>query len=247
MIGVAALRKTVALAAAVLGLACDADVDSRRACLRIHFGTPAPELVDLEASARAAIVAVFPEDRTALCTGIYIAHDVVVTAAHCVDEDGVGGLLVGDWAANGDQTRVEAFEAHPEQDVALLFVHEAPAGVRPIPPLLDGFGDDWQNRPVEIAGVGLTEGGDAGVLRFAIEPIVEIDERTFVVDGAGRSGACGGDSGGPALVLDASGLPRVAGFLDAGDASCLGRDVYTRADLLADWWPTALQPCDGAA
>jgi secreted trypsin-like serine protease len=56
-----------------------------------------------------------------------------------------------------------------------------------------------------------------------------------VVDGEGRTGACAGDSGGPLLVADSSGQARVAGVLDRGSADCLGLDLYTRIDALADW------------
>ena len=74
-----------------------------------------------------------------------------------------------------------------------------------------------------------------GELRFAEEPIAEIGPLEISMDGQGRTGACAGDSGGPLLVADGSGSPRIAGVLSAGSVDCLGVDLYVRSDSFLRW------------
>lgn len=70
-----------------------------------------------------------------------------------------------------------------------------------------------------------------------------------MVHGHGNSGACSGDSGGPLLARDEHGRVRVVGLLDAGHASCVEDDRYTRTDVLASWWTFegagSLPVCEG--
>ncbi len=67
------------------------------------------------------------------------------------------------------------------------------------------------------------------------ERVTSVEESFIITDGAGVSGACNGDSGGPLLTRDASGELQLAGVLSGGSASCTGVDEYVRADAIADW------------
>jgi hypothetical protein len=56
----------------------------------------------------------------------------------------------------------------------------------------------------------------------------------ITVDSGPDAGACGGDSGGPLFVGDASGW-QVAGVLSGGSADCTGDDVYVDLASVVGW------------
>jgi hypothetical protein len=244
---------------------------------RIVNGQEVPRLFSLPSDQLRSIVAVLlpsagGSDWAATCTGVIVAPGFVLTAGHCIDVDRDGHLdhpLAGSapdatiLVASGTNAaptrhRVDAAWLHPSFDVALLEAqeladasHEAPS----LPLQLSPVDATWVGSPMEIAGVGMNESGDVGPLRFAIEPIARIVADYVVVDGMGQSGACVGDSGGPALARSDDGTVRVVGLLDAGDAGCVGEDYYLRIDRLAGWEPmrsnvptqvnTSKPPCAG--
>lgn len=225
--------------AAVLASACQPNDDSMLVCERIVNGAELPSLVALEEAQRSAVVAVHPHHRETICTGVFVTPEVVVTAAHCVDPHDLEALAIGAWESPEDSISPVRAQLHPRLDVAVLWVdpHERSVGAGWILPYDGSMDETWLDRPVELAGVGTTEDGTVGALRFVTEPVVDLLPTTFVVDGRGQTGACGGDSGGPALAHDASGRLRVMGLLDTGDPSCVDQDVYTRVDVLREWWP----------
>lgn len=232
----------VALAAAATASGCEAmapgDGDP---CLvdRIYHGVEASTDLGLGPQQLAALVAVYPVDRGTICSGVVVAHGVVVTAGHCVDPEAPTHLRVGYWDPERPEAQVESAAVHPELDVAVLFVDAAalPDALDPIP-LLDGqVGEAWVGDFAELAGYGGTELGELGSLRFASEAITAVEADSIEVHGRGHSGACGGDSGGPLLARDDQGRVRVIGLLDSGHVSCVQDDHYTRVDALASWWP----------
>ncbi len=224
---------------AVLASACQAEHDPMLMCERIVNGAEHPSVVGLEEVQASAVVAVHPHHRETICTGVFVTPEVVVTAAHCVDPQDPEALAIGDWESPEDSISPLRLQLHPQLDVAVLWVdpNERPSGAGWILPYDGVMDESWLDRPVELAGVGTTEHGTVGALRFVAEPVVDLRPTTFIVDGRGQTGACGGDSGGPALAHDASGRLRVVGLLDTGDPSCVDQDVYTRVDVLRDWWP----------
>jgi hypothetical protein len=129
---------------------------------------------------------------------------------------------------------------HPDADNDLVLVEleldprERLPELAPIPIMTDLMDEQWLGQLAEAAGYGLTDTGTFGTRYFTTEPIVALDN--FVtVDGEGEHGLCGGDSGGPVLVVASDATVRVAGALYDGDASCVGRDRYTRTDIAKDW------------
>ena len=111
----------------------------------------------------------------------------------------------------------------------------------PIPPWPDLLDATWIGRELVLAGLGATEDGARGELLYVREPVVALAPSLITVDGRQQTGACGGDSGGPALAVDASGALRVVGTLSRGDSSCLGQDVYERIDVKRDWLTTLME------
>ncbi|MEZ4385132.1 MAG: trypsin-like serine protease [Nannocystaceae bacterium] len=230
-----------ALALASAAAACEPAASEGEQCStpRIYNGVETPGALGLAAGQRAAIVAVYPRERATICSGVIVAEGVALTAGHCVDLEAPERLRIGYWDPARPEASAVAVAVHPALDVGVLFFDAGGLGegIDPIP-LLDGRVDaSWIGDRALLAGFGATHLGEIGGLRFASEAIVAVDEEHIVVDGRGRSGACGGDSGGPLLGRDDRGRVRVVGLLDSGHVSCVRDDHYTRADALADWWP----------
>lgn len=236
------LVAAVALAMAAVLFGCDVEgpEGERSQCIedRIHHGVEGSVALGLDAEQLAAIVAVYPTDRETICSGVVVAEGVVVTAGHCVDPEALDELRVGTWEPRDFSVDVLRAQIHPSLDVAVVWVEPGsmPEALEPIPLLEDEIDEGWIGELAELAGYGSTEFGEIGQLRFAAEPIVAVEADAVVVHGRGRSGACGGDSGGPLLARDDAGRVRVVGVLDSGHASCVQDDRYTRVDALADWW-----------
>ena len=182
-----------------------------------------------------SIVAVLPsfDGAPSLCTGTVVAPSWVLTAGHCAGE---GAVAFGDLDQPLFEARISFATRHPTLDVGLLRVPGDINGrMGPIPISTELPAGAREGLVVELAGRGLTETGKFGQLRFLLEPISMVSSNMIEVDGAGRSGACLGDSGGPLLVLDAEGRTAVAGTLSTGAANCVGKDRYVRADRFATW------------
>ncbi len=172
-----------------------------------------------------------------LCTGVFVTNAWLVTAAHCLAIESPR-VLAPTEAGETIELSVTDGIPHPTADIALLKVADSesgPAGFRPMSTATPSGLELAVGSVVEIAGYGLNEAGDTRELRFLAEPIVELDERSFVVDGFGANGACLGDSGGPLIVRDGAGAVVVAGVLSTGSADCLNRDRYARLDGLEEW------------
>jgi hypothetical protein len=182
-----------------------------------------------------------------VCTATVIGAGIGLTAAHC---GGIGMLAfrVGETAT---PVPVRDPIVHPFLDVmAFAFDDTGLPTTQPLALFGGSIGRGWEGELVTLAGVGETETGDTGQLRFVREPIVDVNATEIRVDGMGRSGACGGDSGGPVLIADRDGMFRVAGVLDRGAPSCLGVDVFIKVEAFAEWLhattgiSAAASPCE---
>jgi hypothetical protein len=160
--------------------------------------------------------------RGELCSGVLIAPDLVLTAAHCMTDRAAYRVTVVDRGFRQRTLRVAAVAMHPEFvpgttprtqpgiDLAMLKL-EAPLGAdfTPLPPARAG--SVGRGELVKLAGFGITADGrprtartlrqahlvSLGTLRVANRVLVVADGETMAeTTGAG---ACRGDSGGPIL------------------------------------------------
>jgi hypothetical protein len=209
----------------------------------VYFGTREPSHVLLNAAQRAAIVGVGTgQPPGAECSGTLITDTVVLTATHCTEGIGANNFYVtfGVDDFNPDLVvDVVAKSEHPELDIAMLRLAEAPGAtinVTPIAPFTGTLTSGDFGEILEQAGFGQTESGDSDGRYFVAELFDSFEEPGgyLVVNGEGRHGVCFGDSGGPSLRQTDSGV-RVVGALSYGDPSCTEFDRYTRVDLSLDW------------
>jgi secreted trypsin-like serine protease len=192
-----------------------------------------------------------------ICTGTLVDQDLVVTAGHCLKRKPKSLTIL--FGLNMDEKETvardtAAYEVHPKynenegkdgnNDIALIQFSGgippgfSPAGIVPADQVIHP-GDDFL-----IAGFGHTStssSGKTGVLhRTTLEvekPDYSKTEYSFTQK---TSGACFGDSGGPAY-REVGGAWLLAGVTSRGSQNCVGFLVYIRVEKHGDWLMAAAE------
>lgn len=194
-------RRAIPLLALALALATPAHA--------VVGGTEAPDA----ALARSSVMVL--SSRGGVCTGIVLARDVVLTAAHCAASGAEHRVHFRDETGEPVLLGIAARAVHPGYDagaiagrrrsidLALLRTDSAlPA--RFVPAALTGA-PAAAGTPLTLGGYGVARPGDhrsTGTFRTAALPVVEPygPSRILVwLKGPTASGACEGDSGGPII------------------------------------------------
>lgn len=203
-----------------------------------HARTDYLGLGEAEARAILAIELLRTGEIRDLCSGAALSAELVLTAAHCVDESVVEVTIAGrTWPRWGDEEL--AIRIAPERDVAVIRLPGLAAQATLAASTEDAA--RWSGALVELAGAGRREDGSAGSVELAVAEVLSVDEQYLAVQLPQGGGPCAGDSGGPLLVRGPFGRLEVAGVLSEGAPGCDGPDFYERLDGLEAWlaaWQT---------
>jgi hypothetical protein len=232
----------VALLIALFALTgCGSNTDEQ-ACMGtvksaiVGGGTRAELLAAGAEQTRAVVEIVLDAPPAAVCSGVVIAPDHVLTAKHCAEAATVLGVRVdaGAFAPALEQ------HWHPELDLVLIELAPGSTTFEPIAAGDEPLGPSFVGSPAQIAGHGA--GSPDGAPGFLAVTIDGVSAHDVSVNAAGLGGACLGDSGGPLLARGADGSVRAIGILRAGSATCRGQDHYTRLDAAASFLEPLVGP-----
>jgi len=179
----------------------------------------------------------------AICSGVSVAEDLVLTAAHCVNRVSEFQTITIDLGDRIDGTSVPVdtwgFHFAFRSDAKLHDVHDY-AYVVPVDPLPGPFAipittqSDWEeamqyDQSITLVGYGEEgDGGLAGIKREVTVPIVGFSEQGLEFRaGAEAKDTCEGDSGGAAFVTLADGRRMLAGLTSRGPNPCGKYGIYS--------------------
>jgi V8-like Glu-specific endopeptidase len=193
-----------------------------------------------------------------LCTGTLIAPQVVLTAAHCVVGATPSTFVIGTSVYASTRLSVQKAIAHPEyrsskyetsskypyaaniawHDIAVVILSK-PSTITPMA-VSSSAATSMVGKTVKFVGFGLRDGSDdstAGRKYQVSTPINSVWSQGFwnVTSSSDPKMTCGGDSGGPAFLVESDGVERIVGVVSSGDEDCVRTGYNTRADTNLTW------------
>lgn len=183
------------------------------------------------------------------CTGTIIKENVIMTAAHCINETMLDqyiitfGRTVQEAYSNQKTARIinavvheDFYSANAGNDIALILIEKnipEPYMVAPI------FKSEIKDSSIfKIAGFGITKyknpSTETGTLRQATVYFDgPFNKNQIILKGKNGEDTCQGDSGGPAYIIE-DGIHFVAGITSWG-YGCGNKGYYTDVRLFNEW------------
>lgn len=194
--------------------------------------------------ARSPVVAILPVAQSGelvsllgICSGALVTVDDLLTSAHCFTEpflaaqaNGIElvGFVVVVGGLDGEVLPIVNLALHPfydgtigsRYDVAMATLGAVPQpAIGPLPLLLSELTGPGSR--ITAFGYGTNDRGELGELRSADFEVTELAPGNLIVVGDGNSSICRGDSGGPAVYVNADGVATLAGVNSFGVGDCV--------------------------
>jgi secreted trypsin-like serine protease len=199
----------------------------------------------------------YPSDESSLytCTAAVIAPTVLLTAAHCVDDENHPGFIYGvfaepDASSYGDikalkphLLSVKSVHAHPDYDTAPPFhadiavvILDQPISAAPLPINRTAPSSSLVGGPARMVGYGQVVVGQYNVTKHEAPTVVaSIGPVDTIIVGDSVRRSCIGDSGGPALVT-IGGVETIVGVDSYTETSgCKEPANYRRTDVFTSF------------
>jgi len=249
---------TTLLAAGILSACAPSVSNQKTSGLNFDSSIIGGDAVTADDPIGASAVWIYDQKRSALCTGTLIAENMVLTAAHCTNEDPTQLLIVFSLSLPQDGQpfdkslvrqvvagkttdlwpNVTAQTKDTWGDIAVLrYDGTTPATAHPAA-MLQGTQVLQKGTSMVLAGYGLTDGvketQSTGLRKVTVSLAGFISQSEFAFDQSNGKGACHGDSGGPAYV-QVNGQWLVAGVTSRGGTGCVKFAVYTSVPTYLTW------------
>jgi secreted trypsin-like serine protease len=195
--------------------------------------------------------------QASICTGTFVSKTFILTAAHCVTDDKNDLVIkMGNSVFTDQKTisfnviSVKKNEDYQKttHDLALIQVVES-SQVEVVPVELLQESDSLNKKNMTLFGYGVDHIEDsddefqgAGELRSlkVFFQRIRINQNTFMIDQSRGTGACHGDSGGPAFISSFNQRIILAGVASGvvqseDESDCTNQSVYTRVSAYKSW------------
>ncbi len=192
-----------------------------------------------------------------LCTGTFITQTIILTAAHCVTERTndlvvkMGNSIFSDRKTisfNVLSVKINEGYQKTENDIALIQIEENDL-IEVIPVQILQENESLNKKNITLFGYGVNQledsedefqgAGDLRSLRI-LSRRIRVGERTFLVDQSHGTGACHGDSGGPAFISSLNHKLVLVGVASGvvqseDEIDCANQSIYTKVSAYKSW------------